>query len=563
MPTGAALQLVAVGQQDLALTGSPQITYFKAGYKSHTPFAEESIEQTFQGPADFGKRVICTIARNADLIRQIYLDVVLPAIDLSGTNGSTTSRFRWLNYPGLRLIKKVELEIGGQVIDRQYGETMYIWHQLTCPPGSRRNYEKMVGHTADLVLMKTKDGVTLDGSCSSSEVTNTCLPRSGTPQKVLTIPLQFWFCTNPGLALPLIALQYHEVKVNIELETFNNCCFYDGYSGDSGSTAWAPPAATQSLVAASLFVDYVYLDTAERRATAQKTHEYLIEQWQYTGAETLTASTYKSRLNFNHPVKQLYWVVQRDSYTNCQVPCPEYIREVGGQQPFNFTDGWTTEGLIMDVLGSGDMADAGNGTIPSTTMGASTVGAGVNITATDNSWGAVGGQTSAASLLYPKVSFGSTTGGNGGVAVGTTIDKEGIQSQNFILSTTNFLLAKLVLESGVKCEGKNPVAVAKLTLNGHERFSERTGDYFDTLQVWQKHTAAGATGINVYSFAMNPEQWGPSGTCNFSRIDVAQLHLTLTVETVRNQRTAQLRVYARNYNFLRVVSGMAGTTYAS
>lgn len=537
MPTGAALQLVAVGQQDLALTGTPQMTYFKAGYKSHTPFAEESIEQTFSGPADFGKRMTCTIARNADLIRQVYLEVVLPAIDLSASGLNASARFRWLNYPGLRLIKKVELEIGGQVIDRQYGETMYIWHQLTCEPGKRRNYEKMVGHTADLVLMKKKgNGLALDGSCVSSEVTNTCVPRQGTPQKTLTIPLQFWFCTNPGLALPLIALQYHEVKVNIELESFANCTFTDSSTASDITTI----NNAASLVAASLYVDYVYLDTAERRATSQKTHEYLIEQWQFTGAETITASTYKSRLNFNHPVKQLYWVVQRDSYVNCDTSAT-YIKEVGGCQPWNYTDGWTTEGLVMDAMGAG--------------------GSGVAAQASATGYASLG--------FVPTTVYTGTSiiGSDGGAVAGTTtpatIDTAGDQSGAFIVATTNFLLAKLVLQSGVKCEGKNPVAVAKLTLNGHERFSERAGEYFDTVQVWQKHTAAGATGINTYSFAISPEQWGPSGTCNFSRIDVAQLQLSLTVETVRSGRTAQLRVYAKNYNFLRVVSGMAGTSYAS
>jgi hypothetical protein len=129
--------------------------------------------------------------------------------------------------------------------------------------------------------------------------------------------------------------------------------------------------------------------------------------------------------------------------------------------------------------------------------------------------------------------------------------------------TTNYLLAKVLLDSGVKCSGKNPIEVAKLQLNGQDRFTEREGRYFNYVQPYQHHTRTPTVGINVYSFALKPEEHQPSGSCNFSRIDKATLQLTVSVNTVRSGRTAQVRVYAVNYNVLRVMSGMGGLAYSN
>jgi Large eukaryotic DNA virus major capsid protein len=130
-------------------------------------------------------------------------------------------------------------------------------------------------------------------------------------------------------------------------------------------------------------------------------------------------------------------------------------------------------------------------------------------------------------------------------------------------SGVNYLLAKVILESNVRCEGKNPVEVGKLQLNGQDRFTEREGSYFDKVQPYQHHSRSPSTGINVYSFALRPEEHQPSGTCNFSRIDKATLQLTVSLNTVTGSRTAQVRVYALNYNVLRVMSGMGGLAYSN
>ena len=263
---GGLMQLVAYGAQDIYLTGNPQITFFKVVYRRHTNFAVESIEQTFNGTADFGKRVTATISRNGDLIQQMYLEVETPAM---GTGTFFTYGF------GNALVKQAEIEIGGQLIDRQYGNWMNIWTELTVPEGKRAGYDDMVGNKA------TSHSQT--GSINANAATR------------FYVPLQFWFNRNPGLALPLIALQYHEVKLNLELRPASELT----NGGESSATG----------LDCKLYVDYIYLDTDERRRFAQVSHEYLIEQVQFTGAESVTVGATKNvTLNFNHPVKELVWV---------------------------------------------------------------------------------------------------------------------------------------------------------------------------------------------------------------------------------------------------------------
>ena len=531
---GGLLQLVSYGAQDIYISGNPQITFWKVLFKRHTNFARESIEVTFNGQADFNKRVTAIINRNADLMYRTYIQLVLPAVQLDGQNNNTMARFRWLNYVGHRVVKTVELEIGGQRIDRQYGDWMQIWTQLTQDLGTVKALDEMIGNTHDLVLMKDRKGYALDVSCAGAELTNSCAPRAGTPARTLYIPLQFWFCRNPGLAIPLIALQYHEVRINVEFEQWINCCYYEMLSG-------APLSSIQSLTAASLYIDYIYLDTEERRRFAQQTHEYLIEQLQFTGAESITSSSNKIQLNFNHPVKELIWVCQRDSFVDCSQPSPTWITEVNGCQPFNYSDDFSTEGVIMDVLARGS-------------LGGGSIALNVPTTQADG----VNGP------YLPGV----------GIAVGPSLSGASWLDSNFTATqndqaylfedTTNYLLAKVILDSGTRCSGKCPIEVAKLQLNGQDRFTEREGRYFTYVQPYQHHTRTpGAPGICVYSFALKPEEHQPSGTCNFSRIDKATLQLTVSVNTVRAGRTAQVRVYAVNYNVLRVMSGMGGLAYSN
>lgn len=469
------MQLVAYGAQDIYLTGNPQITFFKVIYRRHTNFSMESIEQTFNGSADWGKKVTCTISRNGDLIHRVYLRTELPNVTVPFDKS-----FRWLNWLGHILIKNVEVEIGGQRIDKHYGDWLHIWNELTQSAGHQLGYANMVGNIPRLT------NITAGPSTSGSTLVD---------KEILYIPLEFWFCRNPGLALPLIALQYHEVKINLEFNDVKNC-YWAGVTAGAGATTDLSALTVGSLGTTSLFVDYIYLDTDERRRFAQVSHEYLIEQLQFTGDESTSNANNKIKLNFNHPVKELVWVVQKDNVLT------ESATVKYGKQWFNYTD---------DVDKSLDSA-AGAGYF--TGSNATLIGSGVND-------------------YYAGSMPGMAAGGANNVFIPVSFE-----------------------------DGTNPVQAAKLQLNGHDRFSERDGRYFNLVQPYQHHENVPSQGINVYSFGLKPEEHQPSGTCNFSRIDNATLNLTLTTKTVTST-TAKIRVYAINYNVLRIMSGMGGLAYSN
>ena len=544
---GALMQLVAYGAQDVFLTGNPEITFWKVSYRRHTNFAMESIEQTFSGQADFGRRVTCTISRNGDLCYRTYLQVTLPEINQGMSSPVNSVYARWLDFIGEQLIAQVEVEIGGQRIDRQYGDWMHIWNQLTMSAEQQRGYQQMIGNTTQLTYITDPTFANVSGPCSASGgPSQVCAPRNALPETTLYIPLLFWFCRNPGLALPLIALQYHEVKINIDFRPIGECLWaVKTLSTGSGSQS-VSAAYQQSLVAASLYIDYIFLDTDERRKMAQNPHEYLIEQLQFTGDESVGSSSNKIKLNFNHPCKELIWVVQPDANVDycSSLEGGQTLFKTLGAQPFNYTD-------AIDALPNAVHAFGGQ---------AETSGSNAFITSGGlfQDPGAMGG--SAAGLQWSTSSMGNpnvfTAEAGSGVA-----DYGSATEGSYVSDAGTFVLAETALD--MHCWGENPVVTAKLQLNGQDRFSEREGSYFDVVQPFQHHTRSPDTGINVYSFALRPEEHQPSGSCNFSRIDNATLQLVLSSATVGGTATAKVRVYATSYNVLRVMSGMAGVAYSN
>ena len=584
---GGLMQLVAYGAQDVYLTGNPQITFWKVTYRRYTNFAIESIEQTFNGQADFGRRVQCIISRNGDLAYRTYLQVTLPEINqLMGLGAFILGQgqgvyARWLDFPGEQLVAQVEVEIGGQRIDRQYGDWMHIWNQLTMTAEQERGYYKMIGNTTQLTFITDPSFAEVDGPCDSLAPRQVCAPRNALPETTLYVPLQFWFCTNPGLALPLIALQYHEVKINLDIRPIDEClwavttlsCNTEPYSGASGQfTPGRPVPATiaynQSLVAASLYVDYVFLDTDERRRMAQNPHEYLITQLQFTGDESVGSSSNKIKLNFNHPVKELIWVVQPDQNVDycSSLVCDALLFKVLGAQPFNYTDAIDAlpnaihafggpsavardPRAYIDVRGLFNDAGAEDAYIPSDFTG---YWNGPNDPYNEANLGGNGVQFPTSVTNDPALL--SILGGN----VPTT---ETFRAESTVSDAGTFVLTETSLF--MHCWGLNPVVTAKLQLNGQDRFSEREGSYFSWVQPYQSHTRSPDEGINVYSFALRPEEHQPSGTCNFSRIDNATLQLVLSNATVEGTKTAKVRVYATNYNVLRIMSGMGGLAYSN
>jgi hypothetical protein len=334
-----------------------------------------------------------------------------------------------------------------------------------------------------------------------------------------------------------VNVQFHEVKINIDFRPIGECLWaVKNLTGDSATLSVAQ-AYQQSLVAASLYIDYVFLDTDERRKFAQNPHEYLIEQLQFTGDESVGSSSNKIKLNFNHPCKELIWVVQPDANVDycSSLEGGQTLFKTLGAQPFNYTD-------AIDALPNAIHAFGG----PLETSGSSSF---INASGLFQMGGAMDSIATAASASAAQ--WGSAAPANpfdfsnpgAGAPSGSTVSDAG-----------TFVLAETALD--LHCWGENPVVTAKLQLNGQDRFSEREGSYFDIVQPFQHHTRHPDTGINVYSFALRPEEHQPSGTCNFSRIDNAVLQLVLSSPTVSGTATAKVRVYAVNYNVLRVMSGI-------
>jgi hypothetical protein len=443
--TGGLMQLVAYGAQDVYLTGNPVITYFKVVYRRHTNFATESIQQTFTGNAQFGSRVSALVARSGDLISGVMVEAVLPK---TGNENHT-----YVDDVGHHLIQQVDIDIGGQLIDRHYADWLEIWAQLTVPAGHEVGYRKMIGQ-AQTSLEGTQAG--LQAQVADADATDAGSGRSDEEQdRKVYVPLQFWFCRNVGLALPLIALQYHEVKITVTFASGRNLTV------DTANDN--VPVNNTGTLDASLWVDYIYLDTDERRRFAQVSHEYLIEQLQFTGDETYTgvdaganSASKAVTLNFNHPVKELVWVCK-----------PSY----DSLEPSNYTD------LSTTALNAGTLHK--NPTVPGTLV------------------------------------------------------------------------------------ARNPVATAKLQLNSHDRMATREGNYFNLEQTRCHTRIPQSPGINVLSFALKPEDHQPSGSCNFSRIDSARLLLTLGGLGGRALTGGVIKVFATNYNVLRIMSGMGGLAYSN
>lgn len=521
---GGLMQLVAYGAQDFYLTGNPQITFFKVVYRRHTNFATESIEQTFTGNPNFGSRVVCNLQRSGDLVTKMYFRAELPELTLD--NG----KWAWAPRVGHVLVQDVYMEIGGTQIDKHYNDWLNIWYELARNFAQDRGYAKMIGNTAELTtLAESHNGATV------------------------WVPLQFACCRNDGLALPIIALQYHDVKLTFDLQSLDRLVEY------TGTNTFSALKSGLSLRECSLYVDYVYLDNEERKRFAQASHEYLFEQLQFTGAETTNGTNNKYRLNLNHPCKELVWVTKLDKWTNGS-QFLAYDQDLATMQKLA-TARFVLRTCVYDSSGNLELDNSGNGVGNLTCVSGSGSLADIfreinpaaitNVPDVDNI--TVLGRMLTLEEMSRTIEEWSFPPFDGQDGTDGTTESDGHSSNDVTLNLYN--------NYGLYIDGSvNPTQSALLQLNGHDRFTEREGDYFNYVQPWQCHTNTPADGVNVYSFALNPEEHQPSGTCNMSRIDNATLNVKFS-SAVSNK--ASFSIFATNYNVLRVMSGMGGLAYSN
>jgi hypothetical protein len=548
---GGLLQLVAYGAQDAYITGNPHITFWKVLYKRHTNFAMEAFRVNFTGAPQYGQRVVAVINRNADLMYKTYLEVVLPDTQTSATGASynvlwTNGGQRRLGYV---LLKKIEVEIGGQIIDTHYGEWLYLWENLTSTVDNSTKLDSMTGGT--------------QGGAISSNVS------CGGRPSVMYIPLQFWFCRNPGLALPLIALQYHEVRINVTLSPST-----DLVSKGSFSSVSAAASALPQLKDMSLYIDYIYLDVDERRRFAQQSHEYLIDQLQFGLQQTLSTANARIDLTLNHPVKELIWVFQDARKTDCGSTTTS---TAGYTQPFSYDD--IADRCRLQINGQdrfderyGDyfwkvqpyQHHSGGGFWPARNE-VNAINANLSVTGTPTNLT----QTAALTLSGANSATQPYTGFTGTLLPGMILTQSSTTATIASVYASSTTAGSIVLTASTNFSAAAATAAFSATPGSTVFASDSPVTSTGTLvndQITTTYQAANP--INVYSFALQPEEHQPSGTCNFSRIDTT----TLVFDSVTSGGAGtfpsksypyNFRLYAVNYNIFRVMSGMGGLAYSN
>ena len=575
MPYGE-MQLMAYGSQDLYLTGNPSITFFKAVYKRYTNFANEYIRQQFETSPSFQPmtRTLakCKIDRNADLIGDIYLVYDLPNIystpeyqtnsttsetdkDYIEVEPSTPAYFRWISHLGENIIYKVSMFVDGLLLDEQFGIWMDIWNELTLPIGKRKAYNNMTGNISNL-----NNPVNYNGSYEDQGT------RASINAYRLYIPLQFWFCNNPGLAIPLISLQYNELYIHVEFNPLNNLFtvgkeplspsgIYDleyinnfisdenlKYTQDLNSELSATNSENNLFwkfinggisngnswsMNTFLEINYIFLDSDERKKFAQVSQEYLMTQIQTERFlinnldEGLKGANNTLNLTLNNPVKELIWVLRRN--------------DVDKRNQWN---NYTTS--LYDYDFNDDLNNFGN-----------------NFCSNEIYSGGGNNSNTYTPNYYKKIYY----------------DRYLI---NNVFNSYNDLNSYYQSNPDTAFNQVNNIMYsAKLIFNGNDRFSTMDNNFFNYVQPYKYHTNTPSSGVNVYSFAIYPEEHQPSGTCNMSRITSVQLEIAIRWleknETWLKERNNdvlvnegyELLLFGVNYNIFRIMAGMGGLVFAN
>lgn len=541
--SGALIQIAAFGTQDIILMGNPTITFFKTVVKRHTNFAIDAIEQVMNGTPGFGSsNCSVSIIRDGDLLWRTFIRMKIPELRTAYSLTAAVSMpvticpARWTDDIGHHIIDYIAVSIGGTQIDKHYGDWLQIWSQLTLDASKREGYNYMIGNRYE--LMGNNGRPVLDSNTASN--------FSGlfvVPEATIEVPLQFWFCRDPGLALPLISLPYHEIRIYFSFRRDTDLYIPPAVIGSSADVAKVKLAMqVNGALEPTVYCNYVFLDNLERKQYAQNAQEYLIEQLQYTNVASSNERCDVS-LNFNHPTKELVWVAQKTTY-------------IGNNDPSLSGEHVSASYNVANQRSNYQIAA---------------------YNAVANKWSTIDGRT-----------IGKPDYGN--------------------MSTT------------VGC----PIKRARLIINGTDRVRSNNSMFYNVTQPYMHHTCIPQSrGINVYSFALRPESIQPTGTINFSRIDNTTLHLefehnvaagygtTANVasiasqvnclapyvyeippkeaivvdDTVTDQPSSaylearsqlgdvpggstssvsyDIRVYALNFNVLRIVSGMGGLAYAN
>lgn len=586
---GGLIQLVAYGVQDIYLTAHPQITFFKVLYRRHTNFSIESILQNFSSNANFGDTVSCTVSRSGDLVGKIILYVELPAIPkfINKQTGEEDlyKKMAWVNNLGYALIQEIYIEIGGKVIDKHYGEWMYIWSQIN----NKQDYalSKMIGNVPQIY-----------------EFTN------GKPGYQLYIPLEFWFCRNLGLAIPLVSLSSDDVKLTVTFRKLLEC-YRVGPTHSIEIMENIAPLKPGDFIEQTVNKQTIYGYVTGFDYLNKKLYYIKIQN---SNAIKKTFESYQEDININ--VKKLYQssgfnpvpvqTIQNLVQNQIQYPSQEHFLSIPKQIinnpdypsniPYRIYNS-ISRAYVTPKPNSYELIEQTNFQNDPRFVNAFLY---VDYVYLDSEERNKFSRTNH-EYLIEQIQFNQVLGikspnikqklsiNHPTKAIYWVAQLDNLVGPNTINDLFNYTTSHIhyvasdpsasVLPESVpnyhrdicsttssrldkqeRFYGENLVSSGTLILNGRNRFSARSSQYFNLVIPYQHHYRGPSSGINMYSFALNPDQYQPSSTVNMSKIDEAALQMRLA--TIINAiNTAKLRSYAINYNILRIYFGLGGLAF--
>ena len=526
--SGGIIQLVASGVENVYLTNNPQITFFKIIYRRHTNFSRENITVNFtQDKPDFGKKISCHIPPQGDLIDGMTLAIRIPKInsvigedglvDAFGTQTTKYNRFAWVRRLGYVILKKIEIEINGKIINCHYGEWLHIWNMLTEKQDSGIN--KCIGDIPELYdFSETKD------------------------EYLLYIPLQFWFCRNNGLALPIIALKFSNVNINVEFNDFKNCHITtpthyitcDDPLVNFKKYEYIKQEVDNKL-RVGLFVGY---DVINKRLYYQKLSKEKLIGIEYDGDETSLTPSQKNDIIISSS-SQKYKITGSDSKYSAMPNINTTSK----------TNHWTSMSyvslseayLIVDYvfLDNDERLKISKSKhdylVEQLFFTPNNAISGTNAKIKINS-------SQPCKLLVWVTQSDEIINAND--TFNYTDSHERIRTEN---SNKKVSIGNII--------GKNMIDKETILLNNNERLSFRSANYFNYLQINQHFKYDISEGINIYSFGLFPNAIQPSGSCNMSQFES---HLNMRFRSGINiKHKIKFRCYSLCQNILRIDGGLA------
>jgi len=565
---GGILQLLFYGAEDMYLTTNPQITFFKIVYRKHTNFSFQTFERFFQDNPSFGKKSTIEIQRTGDLIHQMFLKVTINAVELN-----EGEKFAWTRKLGHALLKSIEIVIGGQVLDRQYGIWLDIWYELARNGYHERGYAIMIGDVPMLTEF--------------NEQTK--------PQYNIFIPLKFWFNKFVGLALPTIAIQYHQIFINVEFQPREKLIITNDQFNNINNV---------SILEASLLIDFIYLDVIEREKFSTMPHEYLIEQIQFTGERNFLKNIERLQLDFTFPTKELFWIMNNGNYISnkkflCYTHLDDWTNEIikcSRQLLLNSIILLNSPVFVLDQYGNFKLDQYGNRII--NIPGEQPPNNGdweefqilsngftkndkieiINNSDTYSFWVNTNSLLINDYSITSKITAKILINNNNQIIIqsfDSDINERDVSIPIELMIDTRInsddICVNLCTNFGTLINGKiNPYLFSMLLFNDQERIGKRNGNFFNYLQPEMHHNNTPTDGINVYSFCLEPEKLQPTGTANLSRIEKIIINLTIGDLTERENlpnlniinENSKIMIFALNYNVLKISNGLVALAYS-